>query len=586
MDMKSLVGSAVVALLTVALVQAGVAAPPRAAATVAKPTSAPAVAGPKVTASRPCVDITVTALTVTLNEGGRVPTAREAGFDRVRVTALVRDTTATAPVPHGAFRVAFFRDGQAIGEREVTLTADPTPVSLDDKFVHGAQPSHVYRALLSSANNECRADNNEKSITVNEAGLHPFKARSAERQVVAPALVLPTKPDLRVDRLWLAERPDGTGELAANSPLMFQKQVYLGCAYSNVGTDVTKQFLVGVFDNGPLIHKEWVAGLASGASGQVVVPFPVHATVQGTAWCIIDWGGQVDEANEDNNRMDRSYAPPRGTADLKVDRAFIDGPTTVVQGDTVRLVCEFSNAGGLLIGGMNGDFYVDGGKKVGRFSRDDLAPGQHDRQVLTIQAGSPTTAGSKTTPGSPTAHPTGRRLPYDRKQPHYVDLTQGSHYFYCWVQPSLNGFNTDTFQDPDNRSPNVTLTVTHPPFVKPDFKINNLSFHAYYSVQEPKPAAIKAGSPIGIWCDVRNVGRDFPGGSGKLRLLIDGQQVAEKGLPALPEGGWDELVFEVTQFMAGGVGNHTCTCVADPDVVVPELDETNNTATLPFTVVP
>jgi subtilase family serine protease len=38
--------------------------------------------------------------------------------------------------------------------------------------------------------------------------------------------------------------------------------------------------------------------------------------------------------------------------------------------------------------------------------------------------------------------------------------------------------------------------------------------------------------------------------------------------------------------MVGGVGNHTCTCVADPDGVVPELNEGNNSLSVPFTLVP
>jgi hypothetical protein len=587
MDMKSFVRSAMVALLSVALVHVGEAAPPRREAPVAKPSAAHAAASPKVTALRPCVNIAVTALTVTLNEGGRVATAREAGFDRVRVTALVRDTTATAPVLHGAFRLAFFRDGQAIGEREFTVTADPTPVSLDDKFVHGAQPSHVYRAVVSSADNECRANNNEKSTTVTEAGLHPLKAHLAERPVGAPPLVLPTKPDLRVDRLWLAERPDGTGELAATSPLMFQKQVYLGCAYSNAGTDVTKQFLLGVFDNGPLIHKEWVAGLASGASGQVVVPFPAHA-VQGTAWCIVDWGRQVDEANEDNNRMDRSYAPPRCSPDLKVDSAFIDGPTTVALGDTIRFVCEFSNAGGCLAGGLAGGFQIDSGQVIGGFNRPELPPGQHDRQVLTIQAGTKTSHDSKTTPGSPTPHPTGRRIPHPRNQPKLIDLAQGSHYLYCSVNAGQAMFDTDVNMQ-NNMSPKVALTVTKTSFNKPDFQVQRVEFGTYYSAYPPDPAAIKAGSPVALWCWYRNLGVGFKGYpySAKIRMLIDGQTVAEKPLPDMPQGaGPTTLVFEQLQFKAVGVGSHTCTCVADPDGVVPELDEKNNTATLPFTVVP
>jgi hypothetical protein len=552
MDMKSRVRLAVVVLLSVALAGAGSAAPPRPVGRVVKPAATPAVVGPRVTAPPLCADIAVTALTVTLNEGGRVPTAREAGFDRVRVTVLVRNTRAIAPVVRGALRLSVLRDGQAIGQQDFTLDRDPTPVSLDDEFAHGAQPSHVYRAVVSSADNECRADNNEMSKTVTEAGLHPVAVRQAERLPLAPVMVRPNKPDLRVDRMWFAERPDGTGELPVNSLKMFQTQVYLGCAYSNVGTDVTKQFFVGIFDNGPRIHEEIVAGLGGGASGQVVVPFPPHAFGHGTAWCIVDWQLDVEEANEGNNRMDRSYQPAHGTPDLKADRAYLDGPTEVTKGDAVRLVCEFSNAGGMLVGGMYGWFYVDG-KGVQSFNRPDLPPGQHDSQVLTITA---------------------------------LDFTHGPHSLYCWVLPYYDDWNTEP-QIPNNKSPEVSFTVIDPAIDKPDCRMARIEFRPYNPMNPPVDAsAIKAGSGIQILCSFLNDGKDFPGGSGKARLLIDGELVKEETLVAERFHQLSGLSYDEWHFMVGGVGNHTCTCVADPDGVVPELNEGNNSLSVPFTVVP
>ncbi len=572
---KNLVPPVVVVML-VAATAVGI-APARGAAKTPAPAEQPgahAALTPKGAASAQCADIAVTSLTVALNEGGRVATVREAGFDRVRVTVLVRNTKAVAPVLHGPLRLSFFRDGQAIGQRDVTLDRDPTSIPLDDEFVHGAQPSHAYRAVVSSADNECRADNNEMATTVTEVGLHPVKVRRPGLPPLAPVMVRPTKPDLRADRMWFAERPDGTGELPVTSIKMFQTQVYLGCAYSNVGTDITKPFLVGVFDNGPLIRKENVAGLAHGASGQVVVPFPAHAFGQGSAWCMVDWGGQVEEANEANNRVDRSYTPAHGTPDLRVDRAYIDGPTKVTKGDPMRLVCEFSNAGELLVGGMYGWFYVDG-KGVKGFDRSDLAPGQQEKQVLMITAGSP--AVDSTGAGFPPAH---------RKPRSNVDIGQGTHSFSCWVNEYYDELNTEP-QIPNNESPDVTFTVIDPAIDKPDFRIERIEFRPYNFRNPPVDKdALEAGSDIQILCMVFNDGQDFPGGAGKVRLLIDGEQVVEMTLPAIEFGQWTYLYYDKLYFMSGGAGSHTCTCRSDPDGAVTELREDNNDLSVPFAIVP
>jgi PKD repeat protein len=94
-----------------------------------------------------------------------------------------------------------------------------------------------------------------------------------------------------------------------------------------------------------------------------------------------------------------------------------------------------------------------------------------------------------------------------------------------------------------------------------------------------KPAKPKDGETVTLSAVIYNTG-DTDAKSFNVRFLVDGKNVGDKTVTALAKGA--TIVREVT--WTAKAGSHTLKVVIDPTTMIPELDETNNMASVNLSV--
>ena len=375
----------------------------------------------------------------------------------------------------------------------------------------------------------------QASVTFDTAGLfepqyivvfvdrgNSVKESDETNNATAKYLPLSGAPDLAIGATDIS--------FSTDSPAAFER-LEITAHVANLGGALDSGFVVRFLDGTAKLADITLGGVGAGQSATATLITGLTAGAHSITVQVDPEGALTQETERSNNVATANVsvaAPPVSPADLLVE-SIVSDPAMPLDSETVALTVSVVNQGGTAVDQPFSVTLDDGADTAAAFSVPSLAAGQ--RAVLTVQG----------------------------------TFLAGEHQLVAVADPG----KLIAESDETNNSRSLTLKVVE----------NATPADLVFTRFDVAPAELSEGDTARVSAEIKNVGSTAA--VVVVRLFDNGEPLGTDLSAGTLAGGQSATLQWVTDFKAG---TRTLTAVADPDSVVAEGDEANNTASATVTV--